>query len=179
MRRLPSDLAMVSLEIRLCLLLGCVLDNEEIIDLLRQSKVTSNEISKRISAAKKAESEIQAMRKTYLPIATRGALLYFAVASLPHLSPMYQFSLDWFRRVFLSSVLSPGEEQEEPSLQREKTYVKQAQESANLSNEPTLKHRTNPLEKHLKNSVDTLTRNILKVRHSSAGVLGTYLVSLG
>ncbi|XP_035872076.1 dynein heavy chain 14, axonemal [Phyllostomus discolor] len=142
---------------------GCVLDNEEIIDLLRQSKVTSNEISRRISATKKAESEIQATRKTYLPIATRGALLYFVVAGLEHLNPMYQFSLDWFRQVFISTVISRGQEQEEPSLQREESYVKQPPDGVKLPREPELKCEKNPLQRQLKNSVDELTRTVLKV----------------
>ena len=42
--------------------------------------MTSNEISKRIKATRKAESEIEETRKLYLPIATRGALLYFLVS---------------------------------------------------------------------------------------------------
>ncbi|KAM5302059.1 dynein axonemal heavy chain 14 [Glossophaga mutica] len=142
---------------------GCVLDNEEIIDLLRQSKITSNEISKRIKATKKAESEIQATRKTYLPIATRGALLYFVVAGLTNLNHMYQFSLDWFRQVFLSSVISRSKEQEEHGLKREKMHPKRSQESVTLPKEPKLKHEKDLLERHLKNSVDVLTRTILKV----------------
>ncbi|XP_036925260.1 dynein heavy chain 14, axonemal [Sturnira hondurensis] len=142
---------------------GCVLDNEEIIDLLRQSKVTSNEISRRINATKKAESEIQATRKTYLPMATRGALLYFVVAGLPHLSHMYQFSLDWFRQVFISTVISQSKGQEDHGLKREKMYLKRSQENMNASKEPKLKQGRSPLQRHLKNSVDVLTRTILKV----------------
>ncbi|XP_014395404.1 PREDICTED: dynein heavy chain 14, axonemal [Myotis brandtii] len=142
---------------------GCVLDNEEIIDTLRKSKITSNEISKRISETEKAESEIQATRKNYLPIATRGALLYFVVASLTQINHMYQFSLDWFRQVFLSSVVSKSKEQEEHGLKREKVPPKKVHELVSLSKEPKLKLEKPPLEKHLKNSVDVLTMNIFKV----------------
>ncbi|XP_070257562.1 dynein axonemal heavy chain 14 [Myotis yumanensis] len=143
---------------------GCVLDNEEIVDTLRKSKITSNEISKRISETEKAELEIQATRKSFLPIATRGTLLYFVVASLTQISHMYQFSLDWFRRVFLSSVVSKSKEQEEEhGLKREKTPPKKLHELVSLSEEPKLKLEKPPLEKHLKNSVDVLTMNIFKV----------------
>ncbi|XP_053515524.1 dynein axonemal heavy chain 14 [Artibeus jamaicensis] len=142
---------------------GCILDNEEIIDLLRQSKVTSNEISKRINATKKAESEIQVTRKTYLPIATRGALLYFVVASLTHLSHMYQFSLDWFRQVFISTVTSRSKRQEEHGVKREKVHPRRPQESVNVSKGHKLRRGRSPLQRHLKNSVDALTRTILKV----------------
>ena len=96
--------------------LGFVLDDEEIVDILRKSKMTSNEISKRIKATRKAESKIEETRKVYLPIATRGALLYFLVSNLAQIDYMYQFSLDWFRQIFVSSVVSKSKEQEEHSL---------------------------------------------------------------
>lgn len=133
-------------------------------DTLRKSKVTSSEISKRISETEKAESEIQATRKNYLPIATRGALLYFVVASLTQISHMYQFSLDWFRQVFLSSVVSNGKEQEEHGLKREKAPPKKIHELVSLSKEPKLKPEKPPLETHLKNSAEVLTMNVFKVR---------------
>ncbi|XP_036133658.1 dynein heavy chain 14, axonemal [Molossus molossus] len=146
---------------------GCVLDNEEIVDILRKSKITSTEISKRINAAEKAESEIQATRKNYLPIATRGALLYFLVASLTQTNCMYQFSLDWFRQVFVSSVISKSKEQEEPSLKREKVFLRKVHEIINFSKEPKLKYEKNPLQERLKNAIDVLTRNVFQVVSSA------------
>lgn len=146
--------------------LGYVLDDEEIVDILRKSKITSNEISKRIDAAEKAESEIQATRKNYLPLATRGALLYFLVAGLTQINYMYQFSLDWFQQVFVSSVVSRSKKQEEHSLERDKVSRKKVHEITNHSKEPKLKREKDLLEGHLKNSTDALTRNIFKVSHS-------------
>uniref|UniRef100_M3XYI9 Dynein axonemal heavy chain 14 n=1 Tax=Mustela putorius furo TaxID=9669 RepID=M3XYI9_MUSPF len=110
----------------------CVLDDEETVDILRNIKMNSNDISKRIRATEKAESKIQETRKHYLPLATRGALLYFLVAGLARVSCAYQFSLDWFRQAFLLAVVSGKREE-------------------NIS------------QKHLKNSIDVLTRSIFKV----------------
>ncbi|XP_011359187.1 dynein heavy chain 14, axonemal [Pteropus vampyrus] len=146
---------------------GYVLDDEEIVDILRKSKITSNEISKRIDAAEKAESEIQATRKNYLPLATRGALLYFLVAGLTQINYMYQFSLDWFQQVFVSSVVSRSKKQEEHSLERDKVSRKKVHEITNHSKEPKLKREKDLLEGHLKNSTDALTRNIFKVVSSA------------
>lgn len=146
--------------------LGFVLDDEEIVDILRKSKMTSNEISKRIKATRKAESKIEETRKVYLPIATRGALLYFLVSNLAQIDYMYQFSLDWFRQIFVSSVVSKSKEQEEHSLKRETMFLKKGHEITNLSKEPKLGSEKRTLDRHLKNSIDTLTRNIFKVRHS-------------
>lgn len=128
--------------------------------------MTSNEISKRIKAREATESEIQATRTNYLPIATRGALLYFLVASLTEINYTYQFSLDWFRQVFVSSVVSKSKAQEEHSLKREKMSLKNVHEIINPSEESELDSEKSPLERHLKNSIDVLTRNIFKVRHS-------------
>uniref|UniRef100_A0A8C5W1I2 Dynein axonemal heavy chain 14 n=1 Tax=Microcebus murinus TaxID=30608 RepID=A0A8C5W1I2_MICMU len=140
---------------------GFVLDDEEIIDTLRKSKMRSNEISKRIKATKKAESEIQATRKNYLPIATRGALLYFLVADLTQINYMYQFSLDWFHQVFVSSVVL--ESKEEHSSKREKMSLKKIHKITDTSEEPNLENENNSLNRHIKNAIDVLTRNIFKV----------------
>uniref|UniRef100_A0A2K6F430 Dynein axonemal heavy chain 14 n=1 Tax=Propithecus coquereli TaxID=379532 RepID=A0A2K6F430_PROCO len=145
---------------------GFLLDDEEIIDTLRKSKMTSNEISKRIKATKEAESKIQATRKNYLPIATRGALLYFIVADLTQINCMYQFSLDWFRQVFVSSVVFKSKEQEHNS-KREKMSLKKVHKITNISKEPNLESENDPLDGHIKNAIDVLTRNIFKVVSSA------------
>ena len=45
------------------------------------------------------------MRLFFLPqVATRGAVLYFSLLSLKHLSPMYQFSLTWFQGIFSACI---------------------------------------------------------------------------
>ncbi|KAM9212758.1 dynein axonemal heavy chain 14 [Dugong dugon] len=146
---------------------GCILDDEDIIDTLKKSKMTSSEISKRIKATEKAECDIQATRKSYLPIATQGALLYFLVAELKHVNYMYQFSLDWFRRVFVLSVISKSKEQEHfksaSSLKKEEKVHK----VTNLSKKPDLESEKNSLSKHIKNAIEVLTRNIFKVVSSA------------
>ncbi|XP_030893747.1 dynein heavy chain 14, axonemal, partial [Leptonychotes weddellii] len=141
----------------------CVLDDEEIVDILRKAKMTSNEISKRIKATEKAESQIQEMRKSYLPIATRGALLYFLVAGLAQVNCMYQFSLDWFRQAFIQAVVSGRKEQEEPGSKSEAMSLKKIRDTTNLSKEPKLESEGNLSQRHLKNSIDVLTRSIFKV----------------
>ncbi|XP_073755948.1 dynein axonemal heavy chain 14 isoform X3 [Callorhinus ursinus] len=145
----------------------CVLDDEEIVDILRKAKMTSNEISKRIKATEKAESQIQETRKSYLPIATRGALLYFLVAGLAQVNCMYQFSLDWFRQAFIQAVVSGSKEQEEPTSKREKMSLKKIRDTTNLSKEPKLESEGNLFQRHLKNSMDVLTRSIFKVVSSA------------
>ncbi|XP_042636359.1 dynein axonemal heavy chain 14 [Orycteropus afer afer] len=144
---------------------GCILDDEAIIDIFKKSKMTSNEISKRIKETEKAEHNIQAIRKNYLPIATQGALLYFLVADLKHLNYMYQFSLDWFRQLFVSSVVSKSKEHfnSGPSLKKEGKDHKMT----NFSEEPNLESEKHSLNEHIKNAMKVLTRNIFKAVSST------------
>lgn len=142
-----------------------MLDDEEIVDILRKSKKASNEISKRIKATEKAQSKVQEARHSHLPVAARGARLYFLVAGLARLSRSYRFPLDWFRQAFLLAVGSASRAQQEPSPGRDKMSLKKTRDVTNLSKEPKLGSEENLSETHLKNSVDVLTRRIFKVRH--------------
>ena len=40
----------------------------------------------------------------YAPVAYRAAILYFVVQDLQKVNHMYQFSLNWFRSVFIKSL---------------------------------------------------------------------------
>ncbi|XP_063775070.1 dynein axonemal heavy chain 14 isoform X3 [Pseudophryne corroboree] len=90
---------------------GHLLDDEDLIETLQKSKVTSKDILKRMKDSGETEATIEAARGIYLPVAERGAVLYFVVADLIHLNYMYQFSLHWFKQVFVESmkVLKPSQ----------------------------------------------------------------------
>ena len=44
--------------------------------------------------------EIEIARQKYQPVAVRGSILYFVVADFALVDPMYQFSLNYFKRLF-------------------------------------------------------------------------------
>lgn len=50
--------------------------------------------------AETTERSINEAREHYRPAATRGSILYFVIADLAVVSPMYQFSLPYFTRLF-------------------------------------------------------------------------------
>eukprot|EP01059_Diplonema_ambulator_P016445 TRINITY_DN279_c0_g3_i1.p1 TRINITY_DN279_c0_g3~~TRINITY_DN279_c0_g3_i1.p1 ORF type:complete len:4125 (+),score=1634.24 TRINITY_DN279_c0_g3_i1:116-12490(+) len=79
---------------------GNILDNEELIDALGESKVTSEAISVDVAKGEKAKSEIAATRERYRVVATRGSLLYTVVAEIGGMDHMYQYSLDFFKGQF-------------------------------------------------------------------------------
>ncbi|XP_060941446.1 dynein axonemal heavy chain 6 [Limanda limanda] len=83
---------------------GNILDNEELVETLQESKVTSEAIKHRLQEAEATELMINAARERYRPVATRGSVLYFVVASLSEIDPMYQFSLKYFKQLFNSTI---------------------------------------------------------------------------
>mmetsp|Transcript_24429 Transcript_24429/g.96934 ORF Transcript_24429/g.96934 Transcript_24429/m.96934 type:complete len:2723 (+) Transcript_24429:2309-10477(+) len=83
---------------------GNILDDHELIETLASSKVTSEEIGSKVAEAELTEREIDASRELYRPVACRATKLYFAVSNLAVVSPMYQYSLQWFTRLFVAAV---------------------------------------------------------------------------
>ncbi|KAK3507623.1 hypothetical protein QTP70_031174 [Hemibagrus guttatus] len=83
---------------------GNILDNEELINALQESKVTSEAIKSRLEEAEATELKINTAREKYRPVATRGSVMYFVIASLSEIDPMYQFSLKYFKQLFNSTI---------------------------------------------------------------------------
>ncbi|XP_028284655.1 dynein heavy chain 6, axonemal [Parambassis ranga] len=83
---------------------GNILDNEELVQTLQESKVTSAAIKQRLEDAESTELMINSTRELYRPVATRGSVLYFVIASLSEIDPMYQFSLKYFKQLFNSTI---------------------------------------------------------------------------
>jgi len=94
---------LVSLENKILRLLfqseGNIVDDEELIDALNESKETSKVIVKRVAESEVTEESISKTREKYRPVASRGSVLYFVVAQLAELDPMYQYSLKYFTQV--------------------------------------------------------------------------------
>ena len=83
---------------------GNILDDQVLIDTLAQSKKTSVEVNERVSAAEVLGKEINIACNRYVPVATRGSIMYFVIADLANIDPMYQFSLAYFLGLFKRSI---------------------------------------------------------------------------
>jgi dynein heavy chain len=79
---------------------GNILDDEVLISTLAESKETSNAVNIRVKAAEVAAVEIDFACKEYTEVATSGSILYFVIADLANINPMYQFSLLYFVRLY-------------------------------------------------------------------------------
>ncbi|KAG9461962.1 hypothetical protein GDO78_015256 [Eleutherodactylus coqui] len=78
---------------------GNILDNEELINTLQESKITSAAIKTRLVEAEATEQKINTAREKYRTVATQGSVIYFVISSLSEIDPMYQFSLKYFKQV--------------------------------------------------------------------------------
>ncbi|XP_003505691.1 dynein heavy chain 6, axonemal isoform X1 [Cricetulus griseus] len=83
---------------------GNILDNEELIDTLQDSKITSGAIKTRLKEAESTELMINVAREKYRPVATQGSVMYFVIASLSEIDPMYQYSLKYFKQLFNTTI---------------------------------------------------------------------------
>lgn len=80
------------------------MDEDDLIIVLEDSKKTSAEINIWIEQSKEVETEINETRNQYRSVAIRGAILYFVIADLAGIDPMYQYSLTYVKRLFNTAI---------------------------------------------------------------------------
>ncbi|KAF6028574.1 DNAH7 [Bugula neritina] len=83
---------------------GNILEDETAIKVLSSSKILSNEISEKQAIAEVTEQKIDKARLGYRPIAIHSTILFFSIADLANIEPMYQYSLTWFINLFIMSI---------------------------------------------------------------------------
>ncbi|PSN56752.1 Dynein heavy chain 7 [Blattella germanica] len=85
-------------------LIGNILEDETAVNVLSSSKTLANEIQEKQTAAEATEKTIDEARLNYKPIAVYSTVLFFTVADLTNIDPMYQYSLAWFVNLFGGSI---------------------------------------------------------------------------
>ena len=83
---------------------GNILDDEVLIATLNDSKVTSTAIGVRLAEAEKTEASITEAREKYRPAAIRGSVIFFVIADMANIDPMYQYSLGYFKQLFVDCI---------------------------------------------------------------------------
>ena len=79
---------------------GRILEDESLIETLDTAKITSETVNQRIEQSKVTSEEIDRAREEYRSIAKRGSVIYFVISDLSFIDPMYQYSLEFFIRLF-------------------------------------------------------------------------------
>jgi len=83
---------------------GNILEDEAAINTLNGSKVLADEITRKQEISEKTEKEIDAVRNSYSPVAYSSQILFFCIADLANIEPVYQYSLMWFIQLFNLSI---------------------------------------------------------------------------
>nr|KAJ3423035.1 Dynein heavy chain 10, axonemal [Polyrhizophydium stewartii] len=83
---------------------GLMLDNVELIRTLEETKSKATEIASKLVLANQTSAEVEASRDAYRPVAKCGAVLFFVLAELSTINPMYEYSLAAFLEVFVGSL---------------------------------------------------------------------------
>jgi dynein heavy chain, axonemal len=85
---------------------GNILDDEVLIETLADSKKTSNIIQEKVKVAELTQTRIAKVRQGYIPVAFQSSQLFFCIADLAGVDPMYQYSLDWYITLYESAILT-------------------------------------------------------------------------
>ena len=93
---------------------GDILEDTVLIETLKESKSTSTQIGIQLKEAEATSAMIDTAREGYRTVATRASILYFVVADMANCDPMYQYSLDYFTKLFRLTL--EKSEQASPSL---------------------------------------------------------------
>ncbi|CAG9840890.1 unnamed protein product, partial [Diabrotica balteata] len=80
------------------------IEDLDFIITLEASKVKSEDIKSKVESAEITQIDIDNTRALYIPVANRAQILFFCVADLSNVDPMYQYSLEWFIQIFVSTM---------------------------------------------------------------------------
>ena len=85
-----------------------ILDNTALIANLSAAQTKASRVEQRVQATEATAAIVSAARDTYRLLAQRGSLLYSVVTMLASVDPMYQYSLQYFTRLFDLCLTDPS-----------------------------------------------------------------------
>jgi dynein heavy chain len=81
-----------------------LLENLELIQKLQSSKDTSDEVKQALEQAEITMKKINDTREMYRSCGKQASILFFVLNDLNKIDPMYQFSLEWYKALFVKSI---------------------------------------------------------------------------
>lgn len=83
---------------------GNLLEDDELIGVLANTKSKAAEVNLKLTAAAETKVSIAEKREQFRPVATRGSVLYFSIVELTNVNVMYQTSLAQFLVLFIEGM---------------------------------------------------------------------------
>lgn len=80
------------------------LEDDALVQSLAKSKASARELTQQLAEVAQNTRKLNALRAVYLPLASRGVTLFFILADLHRLDPMYHYSLSYFTYLFQHSI---------------------------------------------------------------------------
>ena len=83
---------------------GSLLDNDDLVKTLEETKQKSKVIEQSIIQGAETRQILEKARLAYIDVAVRGAVLFFCMQKLSAISEMYEYSLSSYLEVFRQSL---------------------------------------------------------------------------
>ena len=102
---------------------GEIIDNDDLISTLEETKCSAEDIAQKLESALATKKDIDRARQDYLPVAKRGAILFFCIAGISAINSMYEYSLAAFLHDVFKVSLERSEGHFEPEQRLENIIV--------------------------------------------------------